>query len=108
MIAVGYTDNVSLSWLVAGMVGVGTVFASARCGIRSFPVYTAIGTFVWLAFHESGVHATIAGVILGLMTPSKSYVSEGLVGDILQRASQVFQGGGFRRLTHRADSVRQL
>ncbi len=108
VIAIGYTDDVSIAWLIAGFVGIGVVFAMARWGVRSLPVYTAIGIFVWYEFHESGVHATIAGVILGLMTPTESYISKGLFGDVLRRASQVFTGEGFSTLRHPADKVRQL
>ncbi|MEZ5168126.1 MAG: Na+/H+ antiporter NhaA [Acidimicrobiales bacterium] len=34
------------------------------------PLYVFVGLFVWLAVFESGIHATIAGVVLGLMTPA--------------------------------------
>jgi NhaA family Na+:H+ antiporter len=36
--------------------------------------YVLVGALVWLAVFESGLHATIAGVVLGLMTPSRPYV----------------------------------
>ncbi len=52
-----------------------------------------VGALVWFAFHESGVHATIAGVALGLLTPTSAYISEGLFGEILTRASEIFHGG---------------
>lgn len=108
VIAIGYTEELSIGWLVMGLVGICLVAAASRLGIRRLPVYVAIGVFVWYAFHESGVHATIAGVILGLMTPTTTRVSEGLFADVLRRASQVFEGGGFGDLTHRADRVRQF
>jgi NhaA family Na+:H+ antiporter len=41
--------------------------------VRSAVVYVALGLGVWLAFHESGVHPTIAGVILGLLTPAEPF-----------------------------------
>ncbi len=108
VIAVGYTDNISLGWLLAAAVGLGVVFGFTRLGIRSFLVYLATGVFVWFAFHESGVHATIAGVLLGLMTSPRSYVSEGLFGQTLARASQVFEGGGWQSLPHRTERLRQF
>lgn len=107
VIAIGYTDNLSIAWLAAGFVGIGVVYGLARLGVRSFVAYTAAGVFIWFAFHESGVHATIAGVILGLMTPARSYVSTGLFGEILRRADQVVSGD-WEAVSHRPQRVRSL
>ena len=108
VIAVGYTSDLSIAWLLAGLAGIGAVSAISRWGVRCLPVYTAFGTFVWFAFHESGVHATIAGVILGLMTPTRSWVSEGLFGDVLRGVTRVFEGGDFSTLSPRAEKLRQF
>ena len=108
VIAIGYTEDLSIAWLLVGFFGIAVVFLAGRLGVRSFAVYTAIGVFVWFAFHESGVHATIAGVILGLMTPAKPYVSEGFFGDVLRRALHVVEGGGFNTLPHRTQKVREF
>jgi NhaA family Na+:H+ antiporter len=95
VIAIGYTESLNLTALILGLLGLFVVFLLARVGVRSFLVYTIVGTLVWIAFHESGVHATIAGVALGLLTPTRAYISEGLFGEILNRASEVFHGGDF-------------
>ena len=108
VIAVGYTKGLDFTWLAVGFAGIGVVYAFSHLGIRSIPVYSVIGILVWFAFHESGVHATIEGVILGFMTPARSYVSEGLFGGVLRGASHVFEGGGFGTLSHRAAKVRQF
>ena len=50
------------------------VVGLARLGVRSVLVYVIVGALVWFAFHASGVHATIAGVILGLLTPLEPWV----------------------------------
>ena len=42
-----------------------------RLGVRPIPVYVALGAGLWLALHEAGVHATLAGVVLGLMAPTR-------------------------------------
>ena len=39
-----------------------------RVRVRFLPVYVALGLFAWFATFESGIHATIAGVVLGLLT----------------------------------------
>jgi NhaA family Na+:H+ antiporter len=61
------------------------VAAIARLGVRSIPVYFAVGGGIWLAFDASGVHATVTGVILGLMTPARSWVSDRRLHAILDR-----------------------
>ena len=71
-------------------------------------MYTVIGAFVWYEFHESGVHATIAGVILGVMTPARAHVGEGLFRGMLDKARRVFEGEGWSQQSHRAEKVRNF
>jgi NhaA family Na+:H+ antiporter len=47
---------------------------------------------MWFFFHESGVHATIGGVILGLMTPAQAYLGKGHIAEFMQDIHQVFHG----------------
>ncbi|HEX7276468.1 MAG TPA: Na+/H+ antiporter NhaA [Acidimicrobiales bacterium] len=49
--------------LLAGMAGL------RRAGVEWLPAYVLLGAAVWLAFYQSGVHATIAGALLGLLAP---------------------------------------
>lgn len=44
-------------------------------GFRSIYLYIAVGAIIWAALHESGVHPTIAGVVLGAMTPANAWFS---------------------------------
>ncbi len=92
VIAVGYTDSINLVALGLGVVGILVVVALARLGVRNIGVYTILGALVWFAVHESGIHATIAGVVLGLLTPAKSWVSRGLLGKIFDQAGRVVNG----------------
>jgi NhaA family Na+:H+ antiporter len=94
VIAIGYSAELSLAWLGAGLTGIGLVAGLARLGVRSVGVYTLCGAGIWLAFHESGVHATIAGVILGMMTPARSFLRPSAAGAIFQRAAEFLRGGG--------------
>jgi NhaA family Na+:H+ antiporter len=77
----------TLNWLALGVAGLGfvAVAAVARLGVRSIPVYFAMGGVIWLAFDASGIHATLTGVILGLMTPARSWVSDRRLHAILDR-----------------------
>jgi NhaA family Na+:H+ antiporter len=106
VIAIGYTDELSTTALLLAFLGIGFAFALSRIGVRSVAVYTAVGLLVWLAFHESGVHATIAGVILGLLTPAHSYVGVSMFRPFLARASAVFHGDEWETESHRAAKVR--
>ena len=83
VIAIGYTEDLRLDWLAAGAAGIGVVALLARLGVRSFGVYTLVGAVIWLCFHASGVHATIAGVVLGLQTPARSYLDRTAAGRFL-------------------------
>jgi NhaA family Na+:H+ antiporter len=69
VIAVFYTDDISFGWLaMAGAMFALTALAG-RLGVRDLVVYFTIAVVAWLAMHESGVHTTVAGVVLGLLTP---------------------------------------
>lgn len=106
VIAIGYSEGLNLAWLSLGAVGIAFVSIIARLGVRSFPVYTASGVFIWYAFHESGVHATVAGVILGLMTPASAYLNKGLLRQMLRTAEDIFDGDAFAEREHRGEKVR--
>jgi NhaA family Na+:H+ antiporter len=108
VIAVGYTDDLNWNWLAIAVLVIGVVHLLARIGVRRIPVYVGAGIVVWFAFHESGVHATIAGVILGLMTPATAFLSEGTFGEFLRRASEVFEGGEWDSVTHRGEKIRRF
>jgi NhaA family Na+:H+ antiporter len=107
VIAIGYTQGIDWNWLLAGGAGILVVALLARIGVRSFVGYTIVGIFIWLAFHKSGVHATIAGVIIGLMTPARSYLSTGVFRELLERAEDVLQGE-WEELPHRAETVQRF
>ncbi len=70
IIAIFYSTDISIIWLVAGAAGILVVYLMQRLNVNSIWPYWIIGAAIWVAFLSSGVHATIAGVILGLMTPA--------------------------------------
>ena len=69
VIAVFYTEKLNLGYLTfAGALLVG-IHLAKKAGVSSLLFYVPVAFGIWYGFLESGVHATIAGVILGLMTP---------------------------------------
>ena len=76
VIAIFYTANLSLLWIAVAIGVLLAIFAARKAGIRSMLLYVPLSLIVWFAFLESGVHATIAGVILGLMVPAHALYSD--------------------------------
>ncbi len=70
VIAIFYSGGVSIGWLAASVAGLLIVVGLRRMGVHAIWPYVVVGVGVWLATLESGVHATIAGVALGLLTPA--------------------------------------
>jgi Na+:H+ antiporter, NhaA family len=70
VIAVFYTENVEVVWLVVAAVGIAAVVVLQRMRVWSLSIYLVLGAIVWLGVYQSGVHATIAGVIMGLLAPA--------------------------------------
>jgi len=82
IIALFYSKDISLVWLAAGAAGILIVYLMQRFGVSRIWPYWAIGIVVWVAFLSSGVHATIAGVILGLMTPAHPVKGRHVIEDL--------------------------
>jgi NhaA family Na+:H+ antiporter len=68
VIAVLFSSGLNALWLgVVGLAGV-VYWWLQRRRVRAWWIYVPLGLFTWYAMHEAGVHATIAGVLLGLLT----------------------------------------
>ena len=70
VIALFYSSGISLGWLAVVAGGLGTILAMRAGGVQRIVAYVPVGAIVWVAMLESGVHATIAGVAVGLLTPA--------------------------------------
>lgn len=75
VIAIFYTAEISFSALIIGAVIILLLIIFNRMGVRSLIVYTITGIALWLAFLESGVHATVAGVLLAFTIPASSRIN---------------------------------
>jgi NhaA family Na+:H+ antiporter len=76
VVALGYGSAFNWLFLSLGLLGFALVAGAAKTGVRSLPVYFILGTAIWLCFDSSGLHPTLVGVVLGLMTPSHGWVSD--------------------------------
>jgi Na+:H+ antiporter, NhaA family len=86
VIAVAYSSNTH--WLSLGIAAFlfGLCYLLNRIGVRSIAVYVIIGAITWLAVLNSGIHPTIEGVILGLMTPAYAWIQPQMTKDALATA----------------------
>lgn len=75
VIAVFYTQDIRIEGLLAAWVALTVMWFMRRVGIRSYLAYTAWGVGAWAGVLFSGVHATVAGVLIGLLTPLTYKVS---------------------------------
>ncbi|MFO7324843.1 MAG: Na+/H+ antiporter NhaA [Pseudomonadota bacterium] len=71
IIAIFYTDHLSLPVLGMAVVLLAALVALNRAGVRSLVPYLVIGAALWLAVLKSGVHATLAGVMVAMCIPLK-------------------------------------
>jgi NhaA family Na+:H+ antiporter len=96
VIALFYSSGVSLVGLLVAALGVLGVFAMQRLGVRSKLAYIAPAFVAWAGIYAAGIHPTIAGVIVGLITPVRAWLGpEGFVAGVrpqLERLSQAAPG----------------
>jgi NhaA family Na+:H+ antiporter len=78
IIALIYSTGVNFSWVAAGAIAVATIYGFKRLGSNSTFVYLLLGVALWYCMYKSGVHPTLAGVILGLMTPNIAKINSKL------------------------------
>ncbi len=78
-IAILYTDNLSTQSLAIGGVGLAILLAMNRFGVRRIAPYALIGLVVWVGVLKSGVHATLAGVLVALTVPMRDNAGEPLL-----------------------------
>ena len=92
IIAVFYADDVSLLWLLGAAGTIGVIIAMQRSGIRLIRAYLPVGILLWLCIFESGVEATIGGVILGLLTPAHALVPRDRFGVLMTKMLERYHG----------------
>jgi NhaA family Na+:H+ antiporter len=77
IIALVYSDGILVNWLVSGAAVIAFIYLLKRFEVKSTAIYIFFGVILWFTLYKTGVHPTLAGVILGLMTPNASKVAGG-------------------------------
>ena len=95
VIAAFYTSGVALTGLAVAAAGALGILALQRFGVRSKLVYVAPSLVIWAGVYSAGIHPTIAGVIVGLLTPVRAWLGPaGFIGGLRDELSKVEQRRG--------------
>ena len=81
VIAIFYTSSLDVMWLLAAAACFGVLMLLNHNHVYDLPPYLAIGLVMWVCVLFSGVHATLAGVLLALTIPAQSEIRLGRVGE---------------------------
>jgi Na+:H+ antiporter, NhaA family len=76
VIGIGYSQDFHLLPFAGALVALGVAGLMQWLGVRPVGAYWLVGFICWALLHQSGIHPTIAGVALGLLTPVKPWVDE--------------------------------
>ena len=71
IIAVFYTENITLTALIVAAVCLTILYMMNRRNVVDIPAYVLVGIVLWVAMLKSGVHATLAGVVLAAFIPMR-------------------------------------
>ena len=78
IIAFVYSTGIKFSWLAAAGLCIGVIAVLKKTGVESVLIYSLFAFTLWFSLYKTGVHPTLAGVILGLMTPNIPRKESGL------------------------------
>lgn len=103
VVAIGYGGDIVWGAMVLAGLGIAMVRGMALLGIRSVTMYFVVGSLIWLVVDTAGIHPTITGVMLGLLTPARRWVSDerlhAILGQVIAHPSS-HQGSGDARDRH--------
>ncbi|MGQ0639801.1 MAG: Na+/H+ antiporter NhaA [Gemmatimonadaceae bacterium] len=74
VIALFYTETISLPALLSAIAAAGVLVALNKLRVRALAPYLLIGVALWIAVLSSGIHATIAGVVLAFTIPVQTRI----------------------------------
>ena len=90
VIALFYSSGVAVMGFVVAAAGLAGMLLMQRLGVRSRAAYIAPAVVVWAGIYAAGVHPTIAGVLVGLITPIRAWLgTEGFLVSVRQELAQL-------------------
>ncbi len=92
VIAAFFTSALKLAWLAGAVAGFVLIYALNRGGLRRISVYVLLGALVWLCTLKGGIHPTVAGALLGLLTPANAWVGDSTLLEVAEKALARLRG----------------
>ncbi len=107
VIAVFYSEGVSPAALTAAGGVLALLVIMNWAGVRHTLVYGVLGVLLWLCFLVSGIHSTVAGVLLAMTVPARSDISSERFTEKVRELLAVFDRAGSHTTSHLGDERRQ-
>jgi NhaA family Na+:H+ antiporter len=94
VIAVVFSSSIDVSWLGGAAGGFALIAILDRLGVRRIAIYVLVGAAIWLCTLKSGIHPTVAGVLLGLLTPATAWVRDPALLGVIEQSLAKLRGDG--------------
>jgi NhaA family Na+:H+ antiporter len=88
VIALFYAEKFVAAWLLGAAAFTALTLLLQKLGVRRIGVYWIVGALLWLCMLKSGVHPTVAGVLLGVLTPTRPWVRRANIREVIDDTAQ--------------------
>jgi len=93
VIAIFYSSGIAVSGFLVAALGFGGIFAMQRLGVRTKLAYVVPALVAWAGIYAAGVHPTLAGVIVGVITPVRAWLGpDGFILRVREELKHLAQG----------------
>ncbi len=101
VIAIFYSSGLNASGLIVAALGLGAIFAMQRLGVRAKVAYVPPAVVAWAGIYVAGIHPTIAGVIVGVITPVRAWLGpDGFVEGVRKELDPLADGAAGSLSSH--------
>lgn len=112
VIAFFYSDGISLAGVGVTALGVASIWGLQAIGVRSPLLYVPSGLVAWAGSYAAGVHPTIAGVVVGMLTPVRAWLGPQVLADAAEGAARearalLAKGAGHVHLSPLQEAARE-
>jgi len=108
VIAFFYTDQLYLGPLLGAALGLALIAGAARLKVKSIFVYAVLVAGVWLGIFASGIHATVAGVLVAMVVPVRSRIESGSFLTLAREQLAELEAGGLGEARLKAEQIEVL